>query len=81
MTALATIAPARPLLAIICDLRIARSRLTSLQARCDGRDPTAVEDALWTELEARIERLEAERDAALEAMTGLSVEELREVIA
>lgn len=81
MTVLATIVPARPLLATICDLRIARARLTSLGARCIGREPTAVEDAQWTELEARIEQLERERDASLEAMTGLSVEELREVMA
>ena len=69
------------LLAILGRLHIARSRLASLRARCIERDPTTAEDALWTELEALIEQLERDRDAALEAMTGMTVEELREVIA
>ena len=69
------------LLAIVGKLHIARCRCASLAARCIGRDPDAAEDARWTELEALIEQLERERDAALEAMTGMTVEELREVIA
>lgn len=62
----------RTLPAIVSDMATTRQRRAALDAALIGIDPTREQDQLWGELDARLDALTAEFDAAFYAATGVS---------